>query len=353
MELNLVTGGAGFLGSHLVAQLVASGRSVRVLEQPGVSVDHLPLDRIEVVRADIRDPKSMQKMTQGASFVYHLAADPNLWRRDWREFDTVNHIGAVNVIRAALANGVRRVLHTSTESILTSPSFNGGAVENLRLHERDMLGPYCRSKFHAETEVFEMVDTGAPIVLVSPTLPVGPGDRHQTPPTRMAVEFCRGKLPAYLECRFNLIDARDVARGMMLAMDRGRFGIRYLLGAGNHRLSDWLEMLGREVGLPRPRWKVPYGVALTAAWLSERWADHVTGRMPLATVTGVRLARRCMHFDPAASLTELGLQPRSIRESARDAVAWYREQGWIQPAVSPTHEPETALAPEKELNISP
>ena len=329
MELNVVTGGAGFLGSHLVSQLVADGRPVRVLERPGVSVDHLPMDQVELAWGDIRDPEAMREATRGGTFVYHLAADPNLWRRDRREFDAVNHVGTVNVIRAALANGARRVLHTSTESILTSATFNCGAVENLRLRERDMLGPYCLSKFRAEQAVFEMVDAGAPVVMVTPTLPVGPGDRHQTPPTRMAVEFCRGKLPAYLECRFNLVDARDVALGMVLAMDRGRFGVRYLLGGENHRLSDWLEILGREVGLPRPRWKVPYSLALTMAWLSERWADHVTGRMPLATVTGVRLARRCMHFDPAASLAELGLRPRSIQESARDAVAWYREEGWI------------------------
>jgi dihydroflavonol-4-reductase len=327
--MNLVTGGAGFLGGHLIAQLLAEDRPVRVLERPGAPVDHLPLDRIELVRADIRDQQAVRKATRDCSFVYHLAADPNLWRRDRREYDAINHVGAVNVVRAAIDSGARRVLHTSTESILTSPESNGGAVERLRFREADMIGAYCLSKFRAEEAVFRMVDAGASVVVVSPTLPVGPGDRHQTPPTKMAVAFCRGKLPAYLECSLNLVDVRDVARGMVLAMDRGRPGIRYLLGAENHRLSDWLRMLGDEVGRPIPRWTVPYRLALVVGWMSEWWADHVTGKMPMATVTGVRLARRCMHFDPTASLTELGLRPRSIRESARDAVAWYREQGWI------------------------
>jgi dihydroflavonol-4-reductase len=327
--MNLVTGGAGFLGSHLIAQLLAEDRPVRVLERPGVLVDHLPLDRIELVRVDIRDEPSVRKATRGCTHVYHLAADPNLWRRDRREYDAINHVGTVNVIRAALDSGAQRVLHTSTESILTSPNSNGGAVEHRRFRESDMIGAYCLSKFRAEEAVFRIADAGAAVVIVSPTLPVGPGDRHQTPPTKMAVAFCRGKLPAYLECSLNLVDARDVARGMVLAMDRGRPGIRYLLGAENHRLSDWLRMLGDEVGRSVPRWRVPYRMALSVGWISECWADHVTGRMPMATVTGVRLARRCMHFDPSASLTELGLKPRSIRESARDAVAWYREQGWI------------------------
>lgn len=327
--MNLVTGGGGFLGAHLVAQLLAAGRPVRVLEHPKAMVDHLPLDRIGLVRADIRDAQAVQEAVRDCEFVYHLAADPNLWRRDRAEFEAVNHLGTVNVIRAAVAAGARRVLYTSTESILTSPDFHGGAVEKLQLREQDMLGPYCLSKFRAEQSVFRMVEDGAPIVVVSPTLPVGPGDRRQTPPTRLAVAFCRGELPAYLDCRFNLVDARDVAQGMMLAMERGRPGIRYLLGAENFRLSDWLRILGDETGRPVPRWRVPYALALGVAWFSELWADQVSGKIPMATVTGVRLTRRSMYFDPAASLAELGLKPRPIQESARDAVAWYRTQQWI------------------------
>lgn len=327
--MNLVTGGAGFLGTHLVAQLLAAGRPVRVLEHPKALVDHLPLDRIELVRVDIRDAQAVQEAVRDCEFVYHLAADPNLWRKDRREFEAVNHLGTLNVMRAAVAAGARRVLYTSTESILTSPDFHNGAVEKLQLREQDMLGPYCLSKFRAEQSVFRMVEDGAPIVVVSPTLPVGPGDRKQTPPTRLAVAFCRGELPAYLDCRFNLVDARDVATGMMLAMERGRAGIRYLLGAENHHLSDWLRILGEETGRPVPRWRVPYALALSVAWCSELWADQVTGKIPMATLTGVRLTRRSMFFDPAASLAELGLKPRPIHESARDAVAWYRAQKWI------------------------
>jgi dihydroflavonol-4-reductase len=327
--LNLVTGGAGFLGSHLVQQLLDDDECVRVLEHPGAAVDHLPLDRIDLVRADIRDEPAVRACTRGCRHVYHLAADPNLWRRNRREFDAVNHIGTVNVLRAALDNGAERVLHTTTESILTSPDFYGGPVEDLRLDESDMLGPYCLSKFRAEKAVFQLVENGAPIVVVCPTVPVGPGDRRQTPPTRMTVAFCRGKLPSYLDCRLNLVDARDVATGMILAMRRGRTGVRYLLGGENQWLSNWLRILGDETGQSVPQWTVPYALALTVAWLSERWADHVSGRMPLATVTGVRLTRRCMFFDPAASLIELGLKPRPIADSARDAVAWYRELGWV------------------------
>lgn len=138
-------------------------------------------------------------------------------------------------------------------------------------------------------------------------------------------------MPAYLDCRLNLIDVRDAAEGLHRAMQVGQPGIRYLIGGHNSRLIEWLALLGEIVGRSPPRLRVPYPLALAVGWWSERWADLVTHRPPLATVTGVRLTRRSMHFDPSASLAELGLKPRPLRASAADAVAWYRRQGWLSP----------------------
>ena len=327
--MNLVTGGMGFIGSHLVERLLAEGEAVRVLERPGAAVDHLPRERIELVWADIRDHGRVRAAVRGCRHVYHLAANPNLWVRDRQEFDTVNRQGTVHVLEAALEAGAERVLYTSTESILTSPSVAGGAVERLRPRESDAVGPYCLSKLRAEQAAFRLAEIGAPVIVVSPTLPVGPGDRNQTPPTRLTVAFCRGRLPAVLDCRLNFIDVRDVAAGMVAALRRGRPGIRYLLGAANLRLLDWLGLISPLVGRARPRRAVPYPLALAVGRISEWIADHVTGRMPMATVEGVRLARRCLQFDSHASLAELGLRPRPMEESARDAVDWYRKVGWI------------------------
>jgi dihydroflavonol-4-reductase len=327
--MNLVTGGAGFIGAHLVERLLAEGEAVRVLERPGTAVDHLPLERIELVRADIRDRGAVRSALAGCRHVYHLAANPNLWARNKQEFDAVNRQGTVHVLEEALEAGAERVLHTSTESILASRSFAGGAAEHLRPRESDVVGPYCLSKLRAEQAAFRLAELGAPVIVVSPTLPVGPGDRNQTPPTRMTLTFCRGRLPAVMDCRLNFVDVRDVAAGMVTALRYGRPRVRYLLGAANLRLRAWLGLVGPLVGRTPPRAVVPYPLALAVGRISEWVADHVTGRMPIATVTGVRLTRRCLHFDPQASLTELGLRPRSVDESARDAVDWYRKVGWI------------------------
>jgi dihydroflavonol-4-reductase len=114
-------------------------------------------------------------------------------------------------------------------------------------------------------------------------------------------------------------------------MERGRIGVRYLIGHRNLHLLEWLEIVGRIVGRKPPRWRIPFPFALAAAWFSESWANMATHRPPNATLTGVRLTKRNMHFDPGPSLDELGLSPRSLEESAADAVAWYRTRGWLAP----------------------
>ena len=321
----LVTGGAGFIGSHLVGLLVERGAAVRVLERPGAPVDHLPLDRVEMVFADVRDRAAVEKAVRGCPLVYHLAANPNLWTQRRGSFFEVNYLGAANVLEEALAAGARRVLHTSTESILTRARQSGAIREDQEVRLQDAIGPYCRSKLLAERHAFRLARGGAPVVIVNPTLPVGPGDFGLSPPTRMLLDFCRGKRREYLDAELNLIDVRDVAEGMVRALTHGRAGRRYLLGHENLSIRAVFGILARLTGWPQPRWRVPYPVALAAAYVSEWLADVVTHQPPAATVTGVKLTRRRMHFDARRSLDELGLQPRPVLQALADAVAWFRE----------------------------
>jgi dihydroflavonol-4-reductase len=223
------------------------------------------------------------------------------------------------------------VLHTSTESILTRASTTGMIDEHVRISESDAVGSYCLSKLRAEDAAMKLARAGQPVVVANPTMPVGPGDRGLSPPTRLIRDFCEGKLPALIECTLNLIDARDVATGLMRVMNRGRPGCRYLLGGENVTLAGLLGMLSELTGVPAPRFKVPYAAGLAVAYLSEFWADHVSGKPPKATVTGVRLARRIMHFDPSRSLAELELRPRPIHDSLIDALTWLRQTGRLAP----------------------
>jgi dihydroflavonol-4-reductase len=328
--ITVVTGGAGFIGSHLVENLVKRGERVRVVERPAAVVEHLPAG-VEVVRADIRDREAVIEALEGARRVYHLAANPNLWVRDRAEFDAVNHRGTVHVLDAALEAGAERVLHTSTESILTCAKQAGPIAEDVEVTLDDAVGPYCRSKLRAENEAMARARAGKPVVIANPTMPVGPGDRGLSPPSRLIRDFCLGRLPARMDCTLNLIDVRDVAEGLVRTLERGVPGRRYLLGGENLTLVGLLGILSELTGVPVPRWRVPYPVGLAVAWLSEAWADRVTGLTPKATVTGVRLTRRTMHFDASRSLAALGLVPRPARQSLADAVAWLRQTGQIAP----------------------
>lgn len=325
----LITGGAGFIGSHLVQRLVGRGERLRILERPGAAVTHLPLDRIDLVHADIRDRQAVDAAVQGCREVYHLAANPRLWTQQRGHFRQVNYLGTVNVLEASLAASVRRILHTSTESILTLARQTVPIAEDQHVTLRDVIGPYCRSKYLAEKHALRLACGGAPIVIVNPTLPVGPGDFGRSPPTQMILDFCLGKRREYLDAELNLIDVRDVAEGMVRAMERGRPGRRYLLGHENLSIREVFACLARLTGLPEPRWRVPYAVALTAAYVSEFLADVLTHEPPAATVTGVKLTRRRMHFDARRSLAELGLQPRPVAEALADAVEWFRQVGWL------------------------
>ena len=194
----------------------------------------------------------------------------------------------------------------------------------------DLPGPYCRSKFLAEQEALKAAARGLPVVIVNPTLPVGPGDRGLTPPTEMLLLFLNGETPAYLDCTLNFVDVRDVAIGHVLAADKGRIGERYILGGENLRISQLLELLHELTGLSMLRVQVPYGLALVFAAFSEFFADHITRRPPRAPLTGVRLVRRPMAFDSSKARTELGLPQTPLHTSLADAIQWFGEQGYLR-----------------------
>jgi dihydroflavonol-4-reductase len=325
----LVTGGAGFIGSHLVRLLLARGEAVRVLDLPSAPIAHLPRDRIEWFPGDICDKELVRRAVRGCRSVYHLAGNPNLWTLPRGRFHQVNYVGAVNVMETALSAGVPRLLHTSTESILTRARQSDAITEEQVVHDSDIIGPYCRSKYLAERHALRLGRAGAPVVVVNPTLPIGPGDLGQSPPTRMMLDFCKGKRREYVDAELNLIDVRDVAEGMIRALERGQAGRRYLLGHENLSILAVFAMLAQLTGLPQPRWRVPYPVALAAAYASEFLADVFTHRAPAATITGVKLTRRRMHFDPSRSLAELDLHPRPVAATLAETVTWFRAQGWL------------------------
>ena len=338
----MVTGGCGFIGQHVVRLLADRGETVRVLD-----LDSMDLGGdIEVLAGSILDPDRVAEAMKGVDRVYHLAANPNLWSARKCEFRETNTDGTRIVLNAALRAGVERFVYTSTESILRGlaprAEDEGPSDEHARASLADMPGPYCRSKFLAEQLARDAAKAGLPVVIVNPTLPVGPGDRLLTPPSRMLLGYLRGEFPAYLDSAFNMIDVRDAALGHILAAEHGRVGERYILGGENLRLSEVLSLLADLTGRPMPRWRIPYWLAYAAAVVQEAFATGVTKRPPGAPLTGVRLARAPMIFDNTKAMRDLGLRPRPIRDSLRDAIAWFEATGHLP---APTRAPALRRRP--------
>jgi dihydroflavonol-4-reductase len=278
----------------------------------------------------------VRRAVAGAACVFHLAGNPNLWDRDKSSFLAVNTEGTRNVIEAAERAGVERIVHTSTESILKSVRRDAPVpitgVE-AALDPADMPGPDAGSKLLGERVAMEAAGSGVPVVVVNPTMPLGPGDRRLTPPTRMLLGFLNGETPAYLDCVFNVVDVRHAALGHILAAEKGRIGERYVLGGANVSMSELLAELGRITELAMPRFRVPYAAAYAFAAICEIVADRVTQSPPVAPLTGVRLARTPMIFDSSRAHDELGLPVTSLLHTLTDAIVWLAEQGHVRRAL--------------------
>jgi dihydroflavonol-4-reductase len=332
-RLNLVTGGSGFIGRHLVRLLVERGEAVRVLDI--AAAEDLPAT-VEMVHGSILDTATLDRALSGVDRLYHLAANPNLWNRDRAVFGRINYEGTRQVLTAAARSAVTRIVYTSTESILKSCRVStrasrraGLADETVSLRLADMPGPYCRSKYLAEQEALAEASNGLPVVVVNPTMPLGPGDVHLTPPSRMLLGFLNGSTPAYLDCAFNLVDVRDAALGHVLAAERGQTGERYILGGQNVRMEALLRLMSEVTGLTMARWRVPYGVAVAVAVIEEGVAA-LTGRPPAAPLTGVRLARTPSVFDCSKAIDRLGLPQTPLRTSLVDAVRDFAARGLLR-----------------------
>jgi len=326
--LNLVTGGAGFIGTHLVRLLRDRGEAVRVLDlkRPAEAVPE-----VEYRQGTITDAGTVDAAVSECRRVFHLAAQAGLWAPVKEDFESVNVAGTRNVLTAARAHGVETVVHTSTESILIAVSGGRGPQvvdESTECSLRDMAGPYCRGKLLAEQEAWRAWrEYGQRVIICNPTVPAGPGDHWLTPPSRMLLGFLRGKYPAYLPTTLNLVDARDVAEGHWLAATVGEPGKRYILGAHNLPLGDLLRHLQDISGVPMPTRQVPYPLAWVAAWISEVVADYITRRPPAAPLTGVRLAGIRVRFNNRWTRDALSWQPRPLVDTLRDGLADFRARG--------------------------
>ncbi len=316
----LVTGGTGFIGQHLVSALVARDRRVRVLDRrPPVCAT----PGVEYVSGSVLDSGLVDETLRDTDEVYHLAGLPGMWLPNKNDFHAVNFRGTEIVIAAARKRGVARFLHCSTESILFRPaSSRADGSEPSLLPPEQMPGVYTRSKMLAEQSAAQAAAAGFPLVIGTPTMPIGPHDHNLTPPTAMLKQFLHGRIHMYLDFIVNLVDVRDVATGLILAMERGQTGQRYILGGESISLKKILKLMETISGRHTLAIPVPGKFAEMAAGMLEFISDHVTHAPPSGTAEGVRIALRATELSIEKARKELGYAPRPVEPALRDTIAY-------------------------------
>jgi dihydroflavonol-4-reductase len=326
----LVTGASGFVGSAVARIARERGFDVRVVIRKTSSRQNLEGLDAEVVIGDMRDEASMRAAMKGVRYLLHVAADYRIWARDPGEIERANLEGTEATMRAALAEGVERIVYTSSVATLkVSPA--GDVVDETKpAQAHQTIGAYKRSKVLAERAVERMVaNDGLPAVIVNPSTPIGPRDVKPTPTGRIIVEAATGKIPAFVDTGLNLVHVDDVANGHFLALERGVIGERYILGGENLSLQQMLADIAGLAGRKPPTIKLPRGPLYPLAIGAELYAKF-SGKEPFVTVDGLRMSKNKMYFTSAKAERELGYRARPYGEGLSHALDWFRANGYLK-----------------------
>lgn len=329
MKKAFVTGATGFVGSALVRELLADGVEVRVLARKGSDRTAMDGLDVEVIEGGVMDAGALAQGLVGCDACFHVAAMYKLYLRgrgDIHRIYETNDRGAGLVLRTAAEAGCERIVHTSTAAILRHVADRPSNEDDMA-DENELSVHYQRSKLLGEQRAQKLADDGAPIVIVNPSAPVGPGDRKPTPTGGLLVDCLRRKLPGYMESGLNLIDVQDCARGHILAAQIGKPGRRYILGGENLTLKQIFALLEEVTSIPAPRRRLPKALALLVAAGSELKA-RFTGKDARLPIAAVRMALKPLYFDNTRAKEKLGLQTRPTKEALQRATQWFTEHGY-------------------------
>ena len=325
----LLTGATGFVGSAVLRCLVDAGHSVRVMVRSSSDRRNLAGVKCEIVLGDLMDARSLKGAVQGCDAVFHVAADYRLWVPDPQVLNQINIDGSVALFRAAADAGATKMVYTSSVATLGIVPGGGPSNEETPSTLADMVGEYKRSKFLAEEAVKRLVEEDyLPIIIVNPSAPIGPRDVKPTPTGKMIMDAAAGRMPAFVDTGLNVAHVEDVAKGHLMAFEKGVVGDRYILGGDDMSLQEILAIVADHVGRRPPRIKLPHDLLMPLAYGAEAVA-RMTGKEPLFTVDGLRMAKKRMYFSSEKARQALGYQSRPAREAITDAVDWFAANGYL------------------------
>ena len=324
----LVTGATGFIGGNLARELWRRGDDVQALVRPGSNRLTIQDTGITPVEGDILDRQSIDRAIQGCEAVYHVAAVYTFWSKNPAGVSQANVQGTKNVLEAARQAGVSRTVYTSTVGTIGIPQ-TGLGDEDTPLDPKSLHGHYKNSKHLAEQQALAFAAGGMPVVVVNPTLPVGPWDVKPTPTGKIVLDFLRCKIPAYLKTGMNIVDVADVVAGHILALEKGRPGERYILGNQNVSLKQIFDMLSQLTGLPAPRIRAPYWLVVGVGYADHFIEGTLLRREPVVPVEGVLASKHPAYVTCDKAINQLGLPQSSVTDALKQSVDWFVEHGYV------------------------
>lgn len=322
-----LTGGTGFIGANVVRLLLQSGYSVRVLVRENSSLSNLDGLDVEKVTGNLNDARLYEKM-QGCEALFHIAAFYSLWQSDEEQLYRSNVDGTRNCLAAAKKAGIGRTVYTSSAAAIGLGPKGTPVNETHQSPASELIGHYRKSKYWAEQEALKAASSGQNIVIVNPTSPIGEWDARPTPTGNIVLRFLRQQMPFYLDTGLNVIDVQDVAKGHLLALEKGRSGERYILGNQDMKLKSMLDILEQLTGINAPEKSIPVAVPMTVAWIGENVLARL-GKSPTVPLDGVKMGTKTMYYDASKAVRELGLPQTDITKALQRSVDWYRANGYV------------------------
>jgi dihydroflavonol-4-reductase len=324
-----ITGATGFIGGNLVRALLSDGHQVRALVRRNSDRRNLTGLPLELVEGELDNQAQLVEQIAGCEVVFHVAAHYSLWAKDSAAIYRANVTGTETILAAAQTVGVQRFVHTSSVAAIGVPPAGTAATEATQTTVEALVSDYKKSKFLAEQAALRAANNGLDVVIVNPSTPIGAYDVKPTPTGEIILRFLQDRMPAYVHTGLNLIDVEDVARGHILAWQKGRTGERYILGHRNLTLQAMLQMLAAITGKPAPKFAVPHWLPLAVAFVDEKILARYFGKTPQVSYYSVQMSQHAMYYDSAKAVRELGLPQSLIEGAIEKAVDWFRGNGYV------------------------
>lgn len=324
----LVTGATGFVGSHVVRKLLEAGHSIRVLRRASSSTKMLEGLTVETTVGDVTDRPSVLEAVDGCEAVFHVAGLVSFWRGERERQTAINVGGTRNIVDACLDRKVRRLVHTSSIAAVGYAAEGRLSDETVEYNWWPYRIHYNNTKHLAEEEVKVGLRRGLDAVIVNPAIVFGPGDLNLNAGA-MIFQAARGRLVIYPTGGGCVCDVEDVARGHVLALEKGRTGERYILGGDNYTWKELFTLIAEVLGVPPPRRRLPTPALHLFAALAEL-NGLLTKKEPPITRESARITPVPGYYSSEKAVRELGYSVSPFRETVRKTYEWYLANGYLK-----------------------